>query len=110
MFYGLFSNADNYSDYTMLTSRVNDEWLGGMELKGSAFEAIGHKSVKHNNMYFYLSKTTFFGLHRPSSGHYYTTIVHKWDPTVWITIALYFALFWRFCNSGLLTVCVDRNM
>jgi len=30
-----------------------------MELEGHAFKAIGHKSVKHNHTYFYLSKTLF---------------------------------------------------
>ena len=34
-------------------------------------KAICHKYVKHKDIYFYWSMTTYFGLHRPSSGHYY---------------------------------------
>jgi len=34
-------------------------------------KAICHKSVKHKDFYFYWSMTTCFGLHSPSSGHYY---------------------------------------
>jgi len=25
-------------------------------------------------------------------------------------IALYFALFWKFCNSDLIIICADRNI
>ena len=75
---------------TTLCWQKGQWWLlGGMKLDGSAFKATGHKSIKHNHIYFYLSKTTCFCLHRPSSRHYYKT-VNIWDPTVWIINALYF--------------------
>jgi hypothetical protein len=35
------------------------------------FQGNLSQSVKHNHIYVYLSMTTYFGLHRPSSGHYY---------------------------------------
>jgi hypothetical protein len=38
------------------------------QLTMKIFRTIRHKSVKHNHIYFYLRMTTYFGLHRRSSG------------------------------------------
>jgi hypothetical protein len=85
MFYGLFYNAHNNSDYTMLTA----ESMMNYYVEWNWKDMPSKQSVinpSHTTTHIFISAKLFFfggggGLPRPSTCHYYK-IVHKWDPTL----------------------------
>ena len=56
----------------------------------------------HLILVFFLTQTKF--------GEEYRSLSSSLCSLVWIIIALYYSLFWKFCNNGLMTVCAGWNM
>ena len=56
------------------------------------------------------SHSRFFFLTQTKFGEEYRSLSSSLCSLVWIIIALYYSLFWKFCNNGLMTVCAGWNM